>query len=280
MTPAFTSPAVIIPEDSGPIRRDIIRGISDSIASNMESAAYIAGEKIIDTLQEAKRTASRTESGRSKDFLSRTPTPPTSLIYFCFDRAAAYREISLIEEKNCTEMAAFLNSTFFVLYIICQPIQNKLNNTLALHTSKKGANRSTEFLYEIEEDQYPTLFFRAQKQLSLWSEALNIEIVAGKDIGDSAAVAFDTASSAKAGKICQKAYGEISISVPHETFLVLDATTIQNGLEQAKAFHQATPITVKFIVIGEKPADLIPFDPELFVQSMLYDEKEPLLSMN
>ncbi|KAM9974218.1 hypothetical protein ACTFIR_003934 [Dictyostelium discoideum] len=87
---------------------------------------------------------------------------------------------------------------------------------------------------------------------------------------------------------------------------ILDATTGQNGLEQAKAFHQATPITciiltkldgstrggtlfaiqrslkipVKFIGIGEKPAHLIPFDPELFVQSMLYDEKEPLLSLN
>ncbi|KAM9954672.1 hypothetical protein ACTFIW_003272 [Dictyostelium discoideum] len=193
MTPAFASPAVIITEDPGPIRRDVllsksalftstiscrgifsvvqnIRGISDSIASNMQS----------DSLSLLER-----EAHLSYFCFDRAAAE----IYFCFDRAAAYRELSLIEEKNCTEMAAFF------------PIQNKLNNTLALHTSKKGANRSTEFLYEIEEDQYPTLFFRAQKQLSLWSEALNIEIVAGKDIGDSAAVAFDTASSAKAGKM-------------------------------------------------------------------------------
>ncbi|KAM9954329.1 hypothetical protein ACTFIW_003870 [Dictyostelium discoideum] len=109
----------------------------------------------------------------------------------------------------------------------------------------------------------------AQEQLALWSEELNIEIVAGKYKGDPAAVAFDTVSRAKARNVdlvlidtagilenktalikelekikcsCQKAYGEISISVPHETFLVLDATTGQNGLEKA------TPITVSLKV--------------------------------
>ncbi|KAM9975419.1 hypothetical protein ACTFIW_013301 [Dictyostelium discoideum] len=125
----------------------------------------------------------------------------------------------------------------------------------------------------------------AQAQLALWSEALNIEIVAGKDKGDPAAVAFDTVSRAKARNV------DLVLIYP----AVLDATTGQNELAQAKAFHQATPITgiiltkldgltrggtlfatqislkipVKFIGIGEKPADLIPFGPELFVQSML-----------
>ncbi len=216
--------------------------------------------------------------------------------------------------------------------------------TIFLFIGTNGNGKTTSCAkmahYMVHEYKKKVLFgacdtFRAaaQEQLALWSEALNIEIVAGKDKGDPAAVAFDTVSRAKARNVdlvlidtagrlenktallkelekikrsCQKAYGESSISVPHETFLVLDATTGQNGLEQAKAFHQATPITgiiltkldgsarggtlfaiqrslkipVKFIGIGEKPADLIPFDPELFVQSMLYDEKEPLLSMN
>ena len=79
-----------------------------------------------------------------------------------------------------------------------------------------------------------------------------------------------------------------------ETFFVLDATTGQNGLAQAKAFHQAVGLTgvvltkldstakggivfaiekelgvpVRFVGVGEKAEDLLPFDPDSFVAAL------------
>jgi fused signal recognition particle receptor len=84
-------------------------------------------------------------------------------------------------------------------------------------------------------------------------------------------------------------------NAPHETLLVIDATTGQNGLHQAKLFTEAVPVTgivltkldgtarggivvsikkdlgipVKWIGIGESQDDLIPFDPENFVDALL-----------
>ena len=86
---------------------------------------------------------------------------------------------------------------------------------------------------------------------------------------------------------------------PHETLLVLDATTGMNALNQAKEFHKAVNLTglvitkldgtskggmvvaiqqelnlpIKFIGLGEKPDDLQPFDPEQFAEAM-FSEKE------
>ena len=85
---------------------------------------------------------------------------------------------------------------------------------------------------------------------------------------------------------------------PHETLLVLDATTGMNALNQARAFHKAVPLTgliitkldgtskggmvvaiqkelalpVKFIGLGEKPEDLQPFDPAQFAAALFEEE--------
>lgn len=82
---------------------------------------------------------------------------------------------------------------------------------------------------------------------------------------------------------------------PHETLLILDATIGQNAIDQARGFHKATPITglilskldgsakggvainvqkelqipIRFIGVGEKMEDLIPFDPEAFLDALL-----------
>ena len=108
--------------------------------------------------------------------------------------------------------------------------------------------------------------FRAAaiEQLETWAQRLQIEIVKGSPKSDPAAVAFDAVQAAKArecdvvlidtaGRLhtktplmqelekikrsCQKA----SSSGPHETLLVLDATTGQNAIDQAKHFHKFTP---------------------------------------
>ena len=92
-------------------------------------------------------------------------------------------------------------------------------------------------------------------------------------------------------RVCQKHLPK----APHETILVVDATTGQNAIDQAKTFHQYTPITslflskldgsakggivvaiqkelnlpVKWIGVGEKDADLTLFEPQDFVNALL-----------
>lgn len=162
--------------------------------------------------------------------------------------------------------------------------------------------------------------FRAAaiEQLELWAQKLNIDIVKGNPKSDPAAVAFDAVNAAKArgadvliidtaGRLhtktplmqelekirrsCRKIIGD----APHETLLVLDATTGQNAIDQAHTFHKFTPISglvltkldgtakggivlaiqrklgipVKFIGVGEGMDDLQPFDPEAFVNTLL-----------
>ncbi len=161
--------------------------------------------------------------------------------------------------------------------------------------------------------------FRAAaiEQIETWAQRLHIEIVKGSPKSDPAAVAFDAVQAAKArqcdavlidtaGRLhtktplmqelekikrsCHKA----SLSGPHETLLVLDATTGQNAIDQAKHFHKFTPLTgiiltkldgtakggivvaiqrelglpIKFIGTGEQIDDLQPFDSQSFVDNL------------
>lgn len=162
----------------------------------------------------------------------------------------------------------------------------------------------------------------AVDQLTIWSERVGVPIVK-QDMGsDPAAVAFDTVQSAvakgseivlidTAGRLHNKAYLMEELSkikrviqkvipdAPHEVLLVLDGSTGQNALEQAKHFTAATDVTalaitkldgtakggvvlaianqfkipVKFIGVGEKMTDLIVFDKHEFVDSLFDIEK-------
>ncbi|MFN2458211.1 MAG: signal recognition particle-docking protein FtsY [Chitinophagaceae bacterium] len=157
----------------------------------------------------------------------------------------------------------------------------------------------------------------AVDQLTIWSERTGVPIVKQPMGSDPAAVAFDTVQSAvsrnvdvvlidTAGRLHNKAHlmeelGKIKRSVqktlpgaPHEVVLVLDGSTGQNALEQAKHFTAATDVTalaitkldgtakggvvlaianqfkipVKFIGVGEKMEDLLIFDKHEFVDSL------------
>lgn len=157
----------------------------------------------------------------------------------------------------------------------------------------------------------------AVDQLTIWSERVGVPIVKQPMGSDPAAVAFDTVQSAvsrntdvvlidTAGRLHNKAHlmdelGKIKRSVqkvlpggPHEVLLVLDGSTGQNALEQAKHFTAATDVTaiaitkldgtakggvvvaianqfripVKFIGVGEKMEDLLVFDKHEFVDSL------------
>lgn len=157
----------------------------------------------------------------------------------------------------------------------------------------------------------------AVDQLTIWSERTGVPIVK-QDMGsDPAAVAFDTAQSAvarksdivlidTAGRLHNKAHLMEELSkikrviqkvipdAPHEVLLVLDGSTGQNAVEQAKQFTAATDVTalaitkldgtakggvvlaianqfkipVKFIGVGEKMEDILVFDKHEFVDSL------------
>ncbi len=161
----------------------------------------------------------------------------------------------------------------------------------------------------------------ASDQLKVWGERTGVRVVAHKPGADPGAVVFDTltaAESAKADFVIIDTAGRLHTKAnlmeelkkmdriiqrnhpdgPHETFLVLDATTGQNGLMQAKTFAEAVGVTgiilakldgtakggiafaiahelaipVRFIGTGEKMTDLAPFDAEDFVDSLLAQE--------
>ena len=163
----------------------------------------------------------------------------------------------------------------------------------------------------------------AVEQLTIWSERTGVPIVKQAMGSDPAAVAFDTVQSAisrnsevvlidTAGRLHNKAHlmdelSKIKRSVqkvipaaPHEVLLVLDGSTGQNALEQAKHFTAATDVTalaitkldgtakggvvlaianqfkipVKFIGIGEKMEDLLVFDKHEFVDSLFNLQKD------
>jgi fused signal recognition particle receptor len=163
----------------------------------------------------------------------------------------------------------------------------------------------------------------AVDQLTIWSDRTGVPIVK-QDMGsDPAAVAFDTVQSGvargsdviiidTAGRLHNKAYLMDELSkikrviqkvipdAPHEVMLVLDGSTGQNALEQAKHFTAATDVTaltitkldgtakggvvlaianqfkipVKFIGVGEKMEDLLVFDKHEFVDSLFSIEKK------
>ena len=157
----------------------------------------------------------------------------------------------------------------------------------------------------------------AVEQLKLWGARLRVPVIAGAPGADPASVAHDAVASAlarradylfidTAGRLhtkhnlmqeLQKVHRVIAKllpGAPHETLLVLDATTGMNALNQAREFHKAVPLTgliitkldgtskggmvvaiqkelalpVKFIGLGEKPEDLQPFDPKAFAQAL------------
>ncbi|HET6204355.1 MAG TPA: signal recognition particle-docking protein FtsY [Planctomycetota bacterium] len=158
----------------------------------------------------------------------------------------------------------------------------------------------------------------AVEQLTIWAERLGVPIVKGAPGGDPAAVAFDAAEAALARdidvlvvdtagrlhtqrnlmeelrKIRRVLAGKVP-GAPHETLLVLDATTGQNALVQSEVFREAIEVSgivlakldgtakggavfgirerlgvpVKFVGLGEGLDDLERFDPASFVEAIL-----------
>ncbi|OFV93494.1 MAG: signal recognition particle-docking protein FtsY [Acidobacteria bacterium RIFCSPLOWO2_02_FULL_61_28] len=157
----------------------------------------------------------------------------------------------------------------------------------------------------------------ATEQLEIWGERTGCEVVKQRPGADPSAVLFDALTSAKARQfdyIIADTAGRLHTKVnlmaelekmrrtsqriipgsPHEVLLVLDATTGQNGLQQARQFTGSAGITgivltkldgtakgggviaiarelklpIRYVGVGEQKEDLLPFDPEQFIESL------------
>jgi fused signal recognition particle receptor len=157
-------------------------------------------------------------------------------------------------------------------------------------------------------------------QLEIWANRINLPVISGQLGGDAGAVAYDTVQAALARKAdiaiidtagrlhtrynlmeeLKKVYrvvGKALPGAPHSVWLVMDATTGQNALQQARAFKEAVNITgiilakldssarggmalaiqkelglpILFAGLGEQPDDLQPFDADLFISGLVQE---------
>jgi fused signal recognition particle receptor len=164
----------------------------------------------------------------------------------------------------------------------------------------------------------------ASEQLIAWGDRLGVQVISQKPGADPAAVAFDAFQAAQArgydllivdtagrmhnkdnlmqelnkiGRVLKK----IDPSAPHEVFLVLDANTGQNMIQQARVFQEISGVTglvlakldgtakggaviaichelnipLRFIGLGEKPEDLEPFNPREFARALFEVGEDP-----
>jgi fused signal recognition particle receptor len=156
----------------------------------------------------------------------------------------------------------------------------------------------------------------AVEQLQTWGQRIGVEVVSGKENSDPASVAFDAVSKAQqlsaafllidtAGRLHNKSdlMNELEkikrviekVTPVSEVLLVIDATTGQNGLQQAKIFAEAVQVTgivltkldgsarggialaiedsldipIKFVGTGESIEDLAPFNPDEYVKGLI-----------
>jgi len=158
----------------------------------------------------------------------------------------------------------------------------------------------------------------AIEQLEIWAARSGVEMIKTRHGGDPAAVLYDAITAAKARNIAdlyvdtagrlhtksglmdelekmRRTASRLVPDAPHEVLLVMDATTGQNGLQQARLFTQSAGVTgivltkldgtakggiavaiarelslpVRFVGVGEKMDDLLEFSPKAFVDSLL-----------
>jgi fused signal recognition particle receptor len=161
--------------------------------------------------------------------------------------------------------------------------------------------------------------FRAAaiEQLEIWGERTGTQVIRQMAGSDPSAVLFDAVSAARARRVdyvivdtagrlqtkenlmaelqkMSRTAKKVIPEAPHEVLLIIDATTGQNGLEQARRFTENSGVTgivltkldgtakggivvaiarelnlpIRYIGVGEKVDDLLPFDPEKFIESL------------
>ena len=223
----------------------------------------------------------------------------------------------------------------FIIYVNDEMISSKLNYTdngptIILMVGVNGVGKTTTIakLAAREKEQGKKVLlvagdtFRAGavEQLREWANKVGVDFVGDEQIKDPSAICFDGVTKAKeedydivfidtAGRLQNKVnlmnelekmnrvIQKIIPEAPHETLLVLDATTGQNGISQAKSFKEITNVTgivltkldgtakggivlaikeevnipVKFIGLGERKEDLEVFDIEKYIYGLFKD---------
>ena len=207
-----------------------------------------------------------------------------------------------------------------------QPISGKPNVILVAGVNGTGKTTSVAKLaHYLKKDRNTVLLaaadtFRAAaiEQLGIWADRLGVEMVKGQYGADPAALCYDAYQKAANNKVdfllcdtagrlhtksnlmaelqkVKRALSKNDPAAPHETFLVVDATTGNNALSQAREFHKALGLTglivtkldgsgkggivvaiqeelkipTRFIGTGEKIDNFAPFDADEFVANML-----------
>ena len=162
----------------------------------------------------------------------------------------------------------------------------------------------------------------AMEQLALWAKKINADIIKSQPNSDPSSVVFDALMAAKkrrtdivlidtAGRLhtktdlmqelekIRRVCNKLIPDAPHETLLVVDATTGQNAIDQAEIFHNFTPLSgivltkldgtakggivvalqkklgipVRWVGIGEKIDDFLSFNSEWFIKTLLAEKK-------
>ena len=242
--------------------------------------------------------------------------------------------------ENSSELNEIVIDELFIIYVNNDIIVNKINYsetepTVILFVGVNGVGKTTtigKLAYSLKKQGKKVLLvagdtFRAGavEQITEWGNRIDVPVVA-KENADPASVVFDGLTKAKeenydvvlidtAGRLQNKnnlmneldkinrVIGNIIPNAPHETLLVVDATTGQNGISQAKSFKEITKITgivltkldgtakggivlaikeedgltVKYVGLGETKDDLRVFDIEKYIhgifKGLVEDEK-------
>ena len=241
------------------------------------------------------------------------------------------RRVKKEDIKSANELKEIIVDEMFIIYVEGDIIVNKINYsenepTVLLFVGVNGVGKTTtigKIGYKLKEEGKKVLLvagdtFRAGavEQLNEWGEKIGCDTVY-KENADPASVIYDGLMKAKeenydvvlidtAGRLqnkvnlmselekINKVIGNIIPNAPHETLLVIDATTGQNGINQAKSFKEITNITgivltkldgtakggivlaikeavgipVKYIGLGEGMKDIKVFDIEKYIYGL------------
>ncbi len=249
------------------------------------------------------------------------------------DRLRSRVQKEKIEDPE--ELKEVIVDELFIIYVDDNILTNKINYnedgpTVLLFVGVNGVGKTTtigKLAWKLKEEGKKILLvagdtFRAgaTKQLEEWSEKVGVSFIGKEEGADPASVVFDGLEKAKqenydvvlidtAGRLQNKTNLMKELekinrviqnaipNAPHETLLVIDATTGQNGISQAKSFQEITNITgivltkldgtakggivlaikeevnipVKYIGLGETKEDLQPFDIEQYIYGLFKD---------
>ena len=238
---------------------------------------------------------------------------------------------NIVDSKDLLEIIV---DEMFIIYVGNDILTSKINYvsegpTVILFVGVNGAGKTTtigKLAHKLKKEGKKVMMiagdtFRAGavEQIEEWGKRVDCTVIS-KDTTDAASVIFDGLSKAKeenydvvlvdtAGRLqnkdnlmrelekINKVIGKIIPKAPHETLLVIDATTGQNGISQAKNFKEITNITgivlskldgtakggivlaikesvnlpVKFVGMGEKLDDLRVFDIEKYIYGLFKD---------